>query len=80
MMVMTTTLSVFGLASLVGKLRPLLNVSCLALTATASTATRSILNQTLGLRNAVQIVKSPDRPNMLLCIKKVHLDPETTFC
>ena len=65
---------------LVNELRPLLDVSCLALTATASTDTRSILNQTLGIRNAVQTVKSPDRPNMLKCIKKVHPDSETTFC
>ncbi len=65
---------------LVGELRSLLDVPCLALTATASTATRSILNQALGLRNAVQIVKSPDRPNIFLCVKKVHPGPETTFC
>ena len=65
---------------LVGKWRPLLDVSCLTLTTTASTATTTILNQTLGLRNAVQIVKSPNRPNILMCIKKVHPDLETTFC
>ena len=65
---------------LIGELRPLLDVPCLALTATASTATRSILNQTLGLRNAVQIVKSSNKPNIFLCVKKVHPYPETTFC
>ncbi|XP_062507710.1 uncharacterized protein LOC134184109 [Corticium candelabrum] len=64
---------------LVGELRSLLDVPCLALTATASASTRKALTLALGLRNAVEIVKSPDRPNVHLSVKRVAPDFETTF-
>lgn len=64
---------------LVGELRSLLDVPCLALTATASATTRTALTLALGLRNAVEIVKSPDRPNIHLSVDRVAPDLETTF-
>ena len=57
----------------------LLDVPCLALTAIASSSTRKGLTLALGLRNAVEIVKSPDRPNIHLSVKRVAPDFETTF-
>ena len=47
---------------MVDKLRSLLDVPCLALTATASASTIKAFTLALRLRNAVEIVKSPDRP------------------
>ena len=55
---------------LVGEPRSLLDVPCLALTATASASTRKALILALRLRNAVEIVKSPDRPNIHLSVKE----------
>ena len=64
---------------LLGELRSLLDVPCLALTATASTSTRSAISQALGLQNAVTVVKSQDRYNILLAVKKVTPDVCCTF-
>ena len=64
---------------LVGELRSILDVPCLALTATASIATRSAISHALGLMNAVEIVKSPDRANIHLSVIKVNPDFQNTF-
>ena len=64
---------------LVDELRSLLDVLCLAITATVSASTRKALTLALELQIAVKIVKSPDRPNIHLSVKRVAPDFETIF-
>ena len=51
----------------------------LALSATASKDVRKKVVKTLGLRQYVEIVKSPDRVNIRLAVKKITADPTKTF-
>lgn len=57
---------------LVGELRSLLPVSLpvLALTATASLTTRKKLLKHLELKKCLEVVRSPDRSNIRLAVKK----------
>lgn len=67
---------------IVGKLPSLLPVPVpvLAVKPTASKATRkSIINMHLGMKQCVEVVKSPDRDNIRLAVKKVLSDPEETM-
>lgn len=52
----------------------------LALTATASKATREIIVSCLGMSGRCYVIaKSPERDNIFLAVKKVHSDVEATF-
>lgn len=55
----------------VGELRALVSSPLVALTATATKATRNALKSKLGLRKCRSIIQSPDRPNIKLSVRKV---------
>ncbi len=66
---------------LVGELRSLLPVSLpvLALTATVSLTTRKKTLKHLGQQKCLEVVRSPDRSNIRLAVKKVSSDATNTF-
>ena len=51
----------------------------LALTATATTATRTALISQLGMQRCVEIVRSPDRPNIRLSVARIGSDLHLVF-
>ncbi len=65
----------------VGELRSLLPVSLpeLALTATVSLTTRKKTLKLLGQQKCLEVVRSPDRSNIRLAVKKVSSDATNTF-
>lgn len=65
---------------MVGELRSFVKAPMIALTATASRTTRGLLVQCLGLTNCVDVVLSPDRPNVRLSVARVTTDFAETFC
>lgn len=66
---------------LVGELRSLLPVSLpvLSLTATASLTTCKKIMKHLGLQKCLEVVRSPDRSNIRLAVKKVSSDATNTL-
>ena len=64
---------------MVGELRSIVRAPMVALTATASANTKSLLIRYLGLTGCAEIVLSPDRPNVYLSVVKVSEDLVKTF-
>ena len=65
---------------MVGEIRALLGrIPMLALTATATTATRTALISELGMQRCVEIVRSPDRPNIRLSVARIGSDLHHVF-
>ena len=66
--------------SVLGEIRALLGrIPMLALTATATTATRTALISQLGMQRCVEIVRSPDRPNIRLSVARIGSDLHHVF-
>ena len=64
----------------VGEIRSLLpSVPLLALTATATATTRKKILSVLAFNHGIEIVLSPDRKNVKLCVKKVTDDISQNF-
>ena len=51
----------------------------LAVTATASAMTRDVIKKELGMQGCLEVVKSPDRTNIRLAVKKVSTNQCETF-
>ena len=65
---------------LVGEIRSLLpGVPLLALTATATAVTRKRIMTLLSINHGIEIVVSPNRKNVKLCVQKVSNDIPKTF-